>query len=66
MGTLLKYLFYIFLIIVIYLLGVGFYKGTIDKDTTVGEVASDVTQGTKEIINDGYETTKSAIEDIKE
>lgn len=63
MGTLLKYLFYIFLIIVIYLLGVGFYEGTINKDSTVSEVASDVTQGTKEIINDGYEATKDAISD---
>ncbi|MBE6450699.1 MAG: hypothetical protein IJF12_00625 [Alphaproteobacteria bacterium] len=63
MGTLLKYLFYIFVIIVIYLLGVGFYEGTINKDSTVGEVASDVTQGTKNIIKDGYQATKETIED---
>ena len=63
MGTLLKYLFYIFLIIVIYLLGVGFYEGTINKDSTVGEVATDVTQGTKNIIKDGYQATKETVED---
>ncbi|MBQ7303675.1 MAG: hypothetical protein IJW75_01995 [Alphaproteobacteria bacterium] len=62
MGTLLKYLFYIFLIIVIYLLGVGFYEGTINKDSTIKEVASDVTEGTKEIVKDGYDTTKKAID----
>ncbi len=62
MGTLLKYLFYIFLIIVIYLLGVGFYEGTINKDSTIEEVASDVTEGTKEIVKDGYDNTKKAID----
>ena len=62
MGTLLKYLFYIFLIIVIYLLGVGFYEGTINKDSTVGQVAQDVTEGTKEIVKDGYQATKNAVE----
>ncbi len=62
MGTLLRYLFYIFLIIVIYLLGVGFYEGTINKDSTMEEVASEVTEGTKEIVKDGYDTTKKAID----
>ena len=65
MATLLKYLFYIFLIIVIYLLGVGFYEGSINDDTTVGEVAQDVSDGTKEIIKDGYQATKDAREDVK-
>ena len=63
MGTLLKYLFYLFLIIVIYLLAVGFYEGTINKDTTVGEVAQDVTEGTKNIIQDGYQATKETLKD---
>lgn len=62
MGTLLKYLFYIFVIIVIYLVGVGFYEGTINKDTTVSEVAQDVADGTKELVKDGYKATKDAIE----
>lgn len=65
MATLLKYLFYIFLIIVIYLLGVGFYEGSINDDTTVGEVAQDVSDGTKEIIKDGYQATKDALDDVK-
>lgn len=64
MGTLLKYLFYIFLLIVIYLLGVGFYEGTINKDTTVGEVTQDVAEGTKEIVKDSYNATKNAIEKV--
>ena len=59
MGTILKYLFYIFLIIVIYLLGVGFYEGTINKDSTVGEV-------TQDMVKDGYNATKDAIKDVAE
>lgn len=64
MGTILKYLFYVFLIIVIYLLGVGFYEGTINKDSTVGEVTQDVAEGTKDMVKDGYNATKDAIEKI--
>ena len=37
MGTLLKYIFYIILIIVIYLVGRGIYEGQINETTTVGE-----------------------------
>ena len=66
MGTILKYLVYIFLIIVIYLLGVGFYEGNINKNTTMGEVAQDVTHGTEEIIKEGYNTTKDTIECVVE
>lgn len=66
MGTILKYLFYIFLIIVIYLLGVGFYAGTINKDSTVGEVTQDVAEGTKDMVKDGYNATKDAIKDVAE
>ena len=63
MGTLLKYLLYALIIIVIYLLGVGFYEGTFNKDSTVGEISSDVAQGTKRIIRDGYDSTKETVKD---
>ncbi len=45
MGTFLKYLFYLVLIIVIYLVGKGIYEGNIDRDTTVGEVVEQVEVG---------------------
>lgn len=35
MGTLLKYLFYVFLIIVIYLLGIGFYEKNNNNSITL-------------------------------
>ncbi len=63
MGTLLKYLLYAFIVVVIYLIGVGFYKGTINKDSTVGQVTDNVAQGTKEIISDGYQAAKNAAQD---
>ena len=61
MGTLLKYLLYALIIVIIYLLGVGFYEGTFNKDSTVGEVTSDVTAQTKQMIKDGYDKTKDAV-----
>lgn len=63
MGTLLKYLLYALIIIVIYLLGVGFYEGTFNRNSTVGEISSDVAQGTKRVIRDGYDSTKETIKD---
>ena len=63
MGTLLKYFLYALIIVIIYLLGVGFYEGTFNKDSTVGEVTSDVTAQTKQMIKDGYDKTKDAVTD---
>ena len=62
MGTLLKYLFYLILIIVIYLIGRGIYEGQINETTTVGEVVNDVGNGTKEIVKRGYDATVNAAE----
>lgn len=61
MGKLLKILLYILIIIVIYILGVGFYKGTINSDTTLGQAATDVTDDTRQIVKDGYDATKESI-----
>ena len=40
MGTFIKYLFYVILIVVIYLIGKGVYEGKITETTTVGEVST--------------------------
>ena len=63
MGTLLKYIFYLILIIVIYLVGRGIYEGQINETTTVGEVVGDVGRGTKEIVKKGVDATVNAAED---
>lgn len=62
MGTLLKYIFYLFLIIVIYLVGRGIYEGSINETTSVGDVVSDVGQGTKNIVKRGYDATVDSVE----
>ena len=53
MGTFLKYVFYLVLIIVIYLVGKGIYQGDINEKTTVGEVADTVESGAAQMAKDG-------------
>ncbi len=62
MGTLLKYLFYILIIAAIYFIGVGFYQGTLNKNSTLGEMTEHVTSNTGDIIRSGYDTTKDAVQ----
>ncbi len=62
MGTLLKYLFYALVILAIYFIAVGFYRGKLTGDSTVSEVAEHVTSQTGDTIKDGYDTTKEAIQ----
>lgn len=63
MGTILKYLLYAFIAVIIYLFFVGFYNGTFNKNSTVGEITSDITQQTGQMIKDGYDKTKDAVVD---
>ena len=62
MGTLLKYLLYALIIAAIYFVAVGFYQGTLNKDSTLGEMTDHVSANTKEMIKEGYETTKDAVQ----
>lgn len=65
MGTFLKYLFYLVLIIVIYLVGRGIYEGNIDKQTTVSEVVDQVESGSKQMMQDTGDAVENAIDDYK-
>ena len=65
MGTFLKYVFYIVVIVVVYLVARGIYDGSITEKTTVGQVVSDVDTGSKELVKDGYEATKKSIENME-
>ena len=65
MGTFLKYLFYLILIVVIYLVGKGIFEGQITETTTVGEVVDNVESGTKRLVKEGVEATKDAVDDIR-
>ena len=61
MGTTLKYLFYIALIIIVYLVGKGIFEGRIDEKTTVGQVVDDVKSGAANMASDAADTTKEVV-----
>lgn len=66
MGTILKYVFYVALILVVYLVAKGIYTGDINETTTVGQVVSDVGSGTKQIVNESIDAAQEAVEDYKD
>ena len=59
MVTILKYIFYVALILVIYLVAKGIYDGKITEDTTVAQVGSNIADGTQQLVSD----TKKAIDE---
>ena len=65
MGTFLKYLFYLILIVVIYLVGRGIYEGNINEQTTVGSVVDQVDSGAKQLATDTGNAVEKAVDDYK-
>lgn len=65
MGTVVKYAFYVVLLVVIYLVGRGIYDGNITKETTVGSVVNQVEEGSKEILDDTAREVKRGYEDVR-
>lgn len=65
MGTVVKYVFYLVLLVVIYLVGRGIYDGNITKETTVGSVVNQVEEGSKEILDDTAQEVKRGYQDVK-
>lgn len=65
MGTFLKYVFYIALVLVVYLVAKGIYTGNINEKTTVGQVVSDVETGSKELVKEGVDNVKESIDEYK-
>ena len=61
MGTTLKYLFYIALIIIVYLVGKGIFEGRIDEKTTVGQVVDDVKSGAANMASDAADTAREVV-----
>lgn len=66
MGTFLKYVFYILLIIALYIIGKGFYDGSINSTTPVGTVATQVDEGTKTIARDAADAVSNAVDDARQ
>ncbi|MBE6452536.1 MAG: hypothetical protein E7012_03490 [Alphaproteobacteria bacterium] len=65
MGTFFKYVFYIALIVVVYLVGKGIYEGSINEDTTVGSVMNQVGEGSEQMAKDGVNAVNSAVKEMK-
>ena len=70
MGKVIKYLFYLILLIVIYLVGKGVYEGNINQNTTVGSVIKQVDEGGRELAQKaekeakrGYDKTIEVLSD---
>lgn len=53
MGTLLKYIFYIIIILLVYLVAKDIYDGKINQDTTVREMGTTLEQQSQKIVKDG-------------
>lgn len=70
MGTFIKYLFYLILLVVIYLVGRGIYDGNITKETTVGNVIEQVDEGSCELMRETGAEVKSgydkAVKDLSD
>ena len=60
MGTFIKYVFYIVLIAVLYIVISAMYNGDLNKNSTVDEVGTQIKSGAQNMISD---TTK-AVEDV--
>ena len=70
MGKVIKYLFYLILLIVIYLVGKGVYEGNINQNTTVGSVIKQVDEGGRELAQkaekEGFESFLAEIDFLEE
>ncbi len=65
MGTFLKYVFYLVLIVIIYLVGKGIYDGDINKTTTVGSVVEQVNDGAQQMVKDTGNAVENAVDDYR-
>ncbi len=66
MGSFLKYVFYLVLIVIIYLVGKGIFDGKIGEKTTVGEVVSQVETGAQDMVQTTDEKIKAEVDKYKE
>ena len=58
MGTFLKYLVYLLIIIALFFIGKGTYDGSINSQTTVGDVATQLSNDTKGLAQDAVNAMK--------
>ncbi len=66
MGTFLKYVIYVLVIIALYIIAKGVYDGNITSSTTLGEVATQVDDGTRNMAKDAANDVNKAINDVRQ
>lgn len=66
MGTVIKYIIYVLIIIALYIVGKGLYTGSITGSTTVGDVAVQIDNGTREIARDTANAVNEAVDDVRQ
>ncbi len=66
MGTFLKYLAYLLVIVVLYIIIRGFFDGSINSSTTVGGVAEQVNDGTRAMVSDAADAVSEAVDDARQ
>lgn len=65
MGTVIKYIVYVLIIIALYIVGRGLYTGSINGSTTVGDVVTQIDSGTREIARDTANAVSDAVDEVK-
>lgn len=66
MGTVIKYIIYVLIIIALYIVGKGLYTGSITGSTTVGDVVTQIDSGTREIAKDTANAVNEAVDDVRQ
>ncbi len=66
MGTFLKYLAYLLVIVVLYIVARGFYEGSINSSTTVGEAAVQVSDEAKNMASEAADAVGDAVDDARQ
>ena len=65
MGTFFKYIFYVVLIFVVYLVGKGIYEGSINETSTVNDVVNNIENSAKNIVKETGSAVEKSIDDYE-
>ncbi|MBR2922667.1 MAG: hypothetical protein IKC10_05035 [Alphaproteobacteria bacterium] len=61
MRTVIKYVFYLVLIAILYIVISAMYNGTINKSTTMSEVGTEIKTGAEKMVSDTANGIKDAV-----
>ncbi len=61
MKTVIKYVFYLVLIAILYIVISAMYNGTINKSTTMSEVGTEIKTGAEKMVSDTANGIKDAV-----